>query len=144
MMTAGQRSPKVLMISAVCGRSPPRAAPPKPSAVPPPPPPSSHNLLSVTYTRGFSAAALQTTEANTIPATNVSLIFHLSPSRVRLGKVVFPERVGNKAVREGCLVRYEIGVRVGPKRNKEGRPFQSSMSRRRLDTVATKTWLATM
>jgi hypothetical protein len=46
------------MISAVCGRAPPRVAPPKPSLVPPPPPDISHDLLSVIKTRGFCAAEI--------------------------------------------------------------------------------------
>src|SRR6266853_538087 len=60
-MTCGHRSPKVLMISAVCGRAPPEAVPPDPppNIDPPPPlcPAIDHDWLSVMKTRAFSESA---------------------------------------------------------------------------------------
>src|SRR3954452_20162174 len=55
----GQRSVKVLMISAVCGRAPPLIWPPKPDPDPPLLPDTAHDWLSVTKTRGLSAAKLK-------------------------------------------------------------------------------------
>src|SRR5579862_2735732 len=53
--TSGHRSPKVLIISAVCGRAPPCDSAPKPPSPPPAAPPTSHDSLSVTKTRACSA-----------------------------------------------------------------------------------------
>src|ERR1039457_5386800 len=53
IMTPGQRSPKVLMISAVCGRAPPLTLLPYDPAVPPPPPATSQDWLSVVKTRAL-------------------------------------------------------------------------------------------
>src|SRR4051812_22512385 len=55
----GQRSVKVLMISAVCGRAPPLIWPPKPEPDPPLLPDTAHDWLSVTKTRGLSAEKLK-------------------------------------------------------------------------------------
>src|SRR2546423_14503228 len=49
-------SPKVLMISAVCGLAPPWVSPANAPLEPPEPPEISHDLLSVTKTRAFSCA----------------------------------------------------------------------------------------
>src|SRR3954468_23955251 len=63
-------SPKVLMISAVCGRAPPCVSPPKPLLVPPEWPEISHDLLSVTKTRAFSCANKDVAKRHTAMKTN--------------------------------------------------------------------------
>src|SRR3990172_7496622 len=49
-VTDGHFSPKVLMISTVCGRAPPLTPPPKPPLDPPKPPLTDQELLSVMKT----------------------------------------------------------------------------------------------
>src|SRR5580704_6482703 len=53
-ITPGHLSPKVLMISAVCGRAPPAIELPYEPPVPPPCPATDHDWLSVTKIRAFS------------------------------------------------------------------------------------------
>jgi hypothetical protein len=57
IITLGQRSPKVLMISAVWGRAPPAIALPYDPPDPPPDPATDHDWLSVMKTLAFSESA---------------------------------------------------------------------------------------
>src|ERR1700746_2900388 len=109
-MTSGQRSPKVLMISAVCGRAPPREAPPKPSEVPPPPPLISQDLLSVIKTRGRFPVPVELSCAHTVTAHAPA---NSRQSSVRIGSPVkLPPCVGLSRCEGGKIRNAGHWVRV--------------------------------
>src|ERR1041385_1539662 len=89
-VTLGHFSPKVLMISAVCGRAPPFECAPNAPPFPPADASISQDWLSVIKTRGFSVgelagAAVCAWQSNPVDMHNknvVSLDIAIPPSRV--------------------------------------------------------------
>src|SRR5208283_284884 len=93
--TCGQRSPKVLMISAVCGRAPPRVTDPPPPDAPALYPPISHDWLSVINTRGLGLSCAIAEPTARLSSTSVTDKAFCITASIRL-HVVWGENRGRR------------------------------------------------